>query len=97
MRERTCCFTGHRELPITGQKELAIRLEETIIGLIERGVQFYGARGARGFDALAAQTVLNLKNRYPNIRLILVLPCLILFLERKSITRSTTQWNRGLR
>ncbi len=76
MRERTCCFTGHRDLPMAGRKELAIKLEKTIISLIERGVQFYGAGGARGFDALAAQTVLDLKNRYPYIKLILVLPCL---------------------
>lgn len=76
MRKRTCCFTGHRELPPAFRQELAMKLEETIIGLIEQGVQFYGAGGARGFDALAAQTVLNLKNRYPHIKLILVLPCL---------------------
>ena len=76
MLKRTCCFTGHRELPPAFRQELAMKLEETIIGLIEQGVQFYGAGGARGFDALAAQTVLNLKNRYPHIKLILVLPCL---------------------
>ena len=76
MRERTCCFTGHRELPLWGQKELATKLEDTIIGLIARGVRFYGAGGARGWDTLAAQTVLRLKERYPHIKLILVLPCL---------------------
>ena len=53
-----------------------MKLEETIIGLIEQGVQFYGAGGARGFDTLAAQIILNLKSRYPYIKLILVLPCL---------------------
>ena len=29
-----------------------------------------------GFDTIAAQTVLNLKENYPQIKLILVLPCL---------------------
>lgn len=29
-----------------------------------------------GFDTLAAQTVLELKKDYPNVKLILVLPCL---------------------
>lgn len=76
MRERTCCFTGHRELPAWGQKELAAKLEDTITGLIARGIRFYGAGGARGWDTLAAQIVLRLKERYPHIRLILVLPCL---------------------
>ena len=76
MRERTCCFTGHRELPIWGRKELAVKLEETIIGLINRGIIYYGAGGARGWDALAAKTVLKLKPSYPSVKLILVLPCL---------------------
>lgn len=76
MREITCCFTGHRELPVWGRKQLAAKLEATITGLIDRGIIFYGAGGARGFDTLAAQTVLKLKPNYPSIKLILVLPCL---------------------
>ena len=75
MRERTCCFTGHRELPVWGRKELAVKLEDTIISLIDRGIRFYGAGGARGWDTLAAQTVLRLKERFPHIKLILVFPC----------------------
>ena len=73
MRERTCCFTGHRELPASGQKELAAKLEDTIIGLIDRGIRFYGDGGALGWDTLAAQTVIILRGRYPHIKLILVL------------------------
>ena len=63
-------------MPAWGQKELAAKLEDTIIGLIDRGIRFYGAGGARGWDTLAAQIVLRLKGRYPHIKLILVLPCL---------------------
>mgnify|MGYP001070224892 CR=1 FL=1 len=76
MRGRTCCFTGHRDLPVQRQGELAAKLEDTIIGLIARGIRFYGVGGARGYDTLAAQTVLRLKERYPHIKLILILPCL---------------------
>lgn len=76
VREQTCCFTGHRELSVWGRKQLAAKLEATITGLIDRGIIFYGAGGARGFDTLAAQTVLKLKPNYPSIKLILVLPCL---------------------
>ena len=36
---------------------------------------YFGAGGALGFDTLAAQAVLKLKERYPDIKLILVLPC----------------------
>ena len=76
MREKTCCFTGHRDLPTMEQKGIAAKLEQIVTGLINRGIKFYGVGGARGFDTLAAQTILNLKTNYPFIRLILVLPCL---------------------
>lgn len=76
MREKTCCFTGHRKLPFWGRRKVAAKLEKTIINLIDRGIRFFGAGGALGFDTLAAQTVLRLKKKYPDIKLILVLPCL---------------------
>lgn len=75
MREKTCCFTGHRTIPPQQYRSIARRLEQTVVELIKRGVIFYGAGGARGFDALAAQIILNLKKEYPHIKLILVLPC----------------------
>ena len=37
---------------------------------------YFGAGGALGFDTLAAQCVLSLKNQYTHIKLILVLPCI---------------------
>lgn len=43
---------------------------------IKNGYRFFGSGGALGFDMLAAQAVLELKEEYPEIRLILVLPCL---------------------
>lgn len=55
---------------------LARRLKTILIDLIENGYQYFGAGGALGFDTLAAQTVLELKSEYPQIKLILVLPCL---------------------
>lgn len=75
MRGKTCCFTGHREIPILARGKVAAKLEKTIIDLIGKGIRFYGTGGALGFDTLAAQTVLKLKKTYPDIKLILVLPC----------------------
>lgn len=72
---KTCCFTGHRKIPPEDFEEISRRLEVTIIRLIEKGYVYFGAGGALGFDTLAAQTVLKLKTAYPNIKLILVLPC----------------------
>ena len=76
MRSYTCCFTGHRQLPPEKQVEIAGRLERVIVSLYQRGIRFYGAGDALGFDALAARTVLHLRKNCPGMKLILVLPCL---------------------
>lgn len=76
MRSKTLCFTGHRMLPTGDLPEISRRLENVLTLLIEEGYCFFGAGGALGFDTLAAQTVLRLRACYPQIRLILVLPCL---------------------
>ena len=75
LRAKTCCFTGHRSLSNEKKLKVAVRLREIIAVQIKAGVVFYGAGGARGFDALAALTVLDMKKEYPQLRLILVLPC----------------------
>lgn len=73
---KTCCFTGHRKIPPEKLKDISWRLKATLIQLIEDGYLYFGAGGALGFDTLAAQAVLDLKQQYPQIKLILVLPCL---------------------
>lgn len=75
MREKTCCFTGHRNIPLLKRKTVAQRLKDELMALINNGYQYFGAGGALGFDTLAAQTVLELKKQYSHIKLILVLPC----------------------
>lgn len=74
MREKTCCFTGHRtiDMPVEAVQK---KLEAIIIKLISNGVIYYGAGGALGFDTIAALTILKIRKLYPHIRLILVLPC----------------------
>ena len=74
MREETCCFTGHREISRGEAERLAALLDEEIERLAARGVRFFGAGGAEGFDTLAAQAVLRARTRRPELRLILVLP-----------------------
>ena len=75
-RMQTCCFTGHRHLPPEEQAEIANRLERVISALYQKGIRYYGAGGALGFDALAARTVIRLRENCPGMKLILVLPCL---------------------
>ena len=73
MREKTCCFTGHREI-LESEGTVKARLMGILEELIYQGYRYFGAGGARGFDSLAARTVLELKERYRDIHLILVLP-----------------------
>ena len=72
-RRRTACFTGHRAL---GEPpgELERRTDAAIRDLYARGVRWFGAGGARGFDALASERVLSLRGELPELALILVLP-----------------------
>ena len=75
MRNQTCCFTGHRVIPLLERHTVSNALENAVIESIENGYRYFGAGGALGFDTLAALTVLRLRNKYPQIKLILVLPC----------------------
>lgn len=75
IKEKTECFTGHRKIPTLAKRRIAKRLEETVSEAINSGYRYFGCGGALGFDTLAAQTVLRLREANPEIRLILVLPC----------------------
>lgn len=83
-KSKTCCFTGHRNILRSDADAIIRELRRTIEQLINQGVCYFGAGGARGFDSLAAQSVLSLKKEYPHIKLILVLPC----------KNQTKGWNR---
>lgn len=37
MRDKTCCFTGHRKLPEVGQAEIALKTKEAIEELLFEG------------------------------------------------------------
>ena len=63
-KEKTVCFTGHRELPILQVSSIRQRLRKTLEDLIEQGYCFFGTGGALGFDTIAAQTVLNLRDAW---------------------------------
>ncbi len=75
MRETSCCFTGHRSIDQNDYSAIKEKTKNIVISLIQKGVIEFYAGGALGFDTLAAETVLELKNDYPQIELILALPC----------------------
>ena len=75
MKEKTCCFTGHRELPEEQLPQLKQALFKVIVRLASQGVTRFACGGALGFDTLAAQMVLMVKEAFPQIELLLILPC----------------------
>ena len=77
MRDRTCCFTGHRKLPASTADLRAVldRTEAHVRSLLQQGVTFFGVGGAVGYDTEAAKLLFRLRDReFPCIRVILVYP-----------------------
>ena len=74
-QKKIVCFTGHRTIPQTERAELKRRLRQETVRQIEGGATVFRAGGALGFDTMAAQTVLELRKKYPQIELELILPC----------------------
>lgn len=76
MQDKTCCFTGHRVIPVHQRDRIYKALKIEIIKLIESGYCYFGVGGALGFYTLAATVLLELRQVYLHIKLILVLPCM---------------------
>lgn len=76
IRDKTCCFTGHRDIPQAQIHVLTKKVTATIQMLAAQGIIYYGAGGALGFDTISATAVLKLQHTISQIKLILVLPCL---------------------
>ncbi len=70
-----CCFTGHRTIEEHQRAELVQRLDALLERLVAKGYTEFRTGGARGFDTLAALRVLALRERHPDCRLHLKLPC----------------------
>ncbi len=76
MKEKSICFTGHRVIAKAKRQTIESRLKERLTEFINGGYCRFLAGGALGFDTLAANSVLELKEDFPDIKLVLVLPCL---------------------
>ena len=75
LRDQTCCFTGHRIIPAAESEDIKLWIWRTVHELRrQHNVRFFGAGGALGFDTLAAETVLSLREAL-DLRLIIVAPC----------------------
>ncbi|MDY4966564.1 MAG: SLOG family protein, partial [Dysosmobacter sp.] len=88
LRQRTCCFTGHRVIPEKDLPGILERTERAVRRLIEHGVVFFGVGGAIGYDTEAAKLLFRLRTTdYPQIKVILVYP----------FEGFTSRWNDGQR
>ncbi len=74
IREKIVCFSGHRILH--DPKEVVERsIEIAIRQCISEGAEIFMTGGALGVDTIAAWTVIRLRKEFPEIRLVLALPC----------------------
>ena len=79
---RVCALTGYRpqKMPWGEDErdprcaEFKFRLREALEYLIGQGYTDYLSGGALGFDLMAAEIVLSLREKYPWVRLIMVIP-----------------------
>ena len=72
--EYSCCFTGHRKIQINKNlltDVLRIEMEKMILN----GVRYFYCGGAMGFDIIAGKKVVELRQKYPNVKLIIAVPC----------------------
>lgn len=71
-----CSFSGHRVIEAGKLAEVRDRLERAVAYAYGRGCRTFYAGGAIGFDTLAARMVLMYRITHPDLRLILLLPCI---------------------
>lgn len=73
--KKSACFTGHRSISadITElSKKLYALLERMIV---EQGLTEFYSGGAIGFDTITALIILQLREKYSQIKIHLILPC----------------------
>ncbi len=70
----SAAFTGHRFISFDRQKIVKGRLRAVITNLYHKGYRKFLCGMAIGFDTIAAEVVLELKEEYEDIRLVTVVP-----------------------
>lgn len=72
---KSCCFTGHRQIPTGELAPLTAALDAALAEVYSEGYRAFYAGGALGFDSLAAERTLLLREKHPDVKLYLLLPC----------------------
>ena len=77
-KNNTCFFSGHRNLPENKIGMIESLLDEKVLEKYNSGITCFIAGGALGFDMLAAESVIRLKDYYglnEKMKLLIYLPC----------------------
>ena len=75
MKEQTCCFTGHRNIPAGQLEEIVARTTAKVRELISEGYRCFMVGGAVGYDTLAAELLFRLRDgEHLDIRVTLAYP-----------------------
>lgn len=74
MIEKTCCVTGHRDIPDEQIDDVKYALRREIVKAISDGYTGFMTGFADGADQYFAEIVVKLQTDLPNLRLIAVLP-----------------------
>lgn len=70
----TCCFAGHRDIPVGEETKIMTRVYHRIQPLIQQGVIYYGVGGALGFDRMMTEYLIKLRKENKRLKIIEVLP-----------------------
>ena len=77
MKKETCCFTGHRKIRKEDEAAIRAKIREQVLPLLEQRVSAFMVGGAMGFDMLAAETLLDMREKEgKELRLVSALPFL---------------------
>ena len=71
----TCCFTGHRDIPLISCQKIYSDTLNSIKELVGKGVNKFICGGAMGYDLMCGEIVLYIKERNPHISLEVAVPC----------------------
>ncbi len=73
---KSCAFTGHRQIKNSHKNRIGELLSRAVAFAYSEGCRDFYAGGAIGFDTLAAREVIRFRISHPDVRLIMLLPCI---------------------
>ena len=76
MEYKACSFTGHRKIDFEHKNKISDLVARAVNYAYEKGCRNFYTGGALGFDTIAAREIINFRIKHPDVRLILVLPCM---------------------